>query len=1048
MILDAIERGSGWTGTFELNSDPPSVTLEGRRVLILSPLQRGEMAISLIGQDKLFYVRACDRAAERLVNEVAQASGRGLVWIAGANERSVILHLQIFLRGLSFPKENPLRLRVTESIQDDLPASERKSALSFLRNEFLDGDIAIAQTGNRREPDAFRLIGEKWTLDLSVGRSGLPHTRRLLRRKNGYDSDRLTLMRGAILFEDGTLGNTDSTEISNQLKSLLGTKGSYLRTWEIYNELETVLLNLQSEEVGTVDYERYSVSWLDDQRLFVFHLNQDAPPAFRRLDAAIEATALMDDEEGLEPRWILVGEALPKDQGRKLIVQAFDEVSEAIPAKGKLRISQRGDQTRIRRRNRALAAVSEGSTPLTTLALHLEAKDAPTIEKRHAQPLNDRAKRLLGNAPTSAQRDALEVALNTPDIALIQGPPGTGKTSVIRALVSRMADLAEKNERRQGDLGESAAVLVTSHQHDAVENAVDGFDVGGLPAYRFSRRRGETDDSQESGIREWVKSRVESCQRHLQTFGGTPARQLARDTDRLIEEWWQSGTQDERLSIAGKALERTSQYLDPSVTHKAFSMLTQERPSLTADPVESITKKRLLDRLSYLVSVQRLTPESFAADGQLQAERLLKFLVENSNLLKVDLSVELKQAASGDIDGSDFYDRISAQNSALISRANLEEEGFDQKLIEDQAFEEVWTEISKALHDAADSGRDAVAEALQAFIDDLEDPLEVRRMIQKYAQAVASTCQQSVSRVYAEGKAEFEMVIVDEAARAHPLDLLIPLSRARRVVLVGDHFQLPQMLEPEVVEAFKAQHPDADISLLEQSVFERLFKHFSEIERRGGPRRAVSLTDDFRMHPTISQFVSHQFYGDTVRARCAPRERHHELGLYANKPLAWIDVPLSKGRETDERSKCRSIEADILFAELHKIVERSAEFSIGVVTFYERQAALLEERRIALPYDARRRIRIGTVDAFQGREFDIVLLSTVRSNSERVDLKRRVGFLSSRNRLCVAFSRAKRLMITVGDAETVAGTEESQAVPDLFQLLQLCRREEGYYECR
>jgi superfamily I DNA and/or RNA helicase len=91
---------------------------------------------------------------------------------------------------------------------------------------------------------------------------------------------------------------------------------------------------------------------------------------------------------------------------------------------------------------------------------------------------------------------------------------------------------------------------------------------------------------------------------------------------------------------------------------------------------------------------------------------------------------------------------------------------------------------------------------------------------------------------------------------------------------------------------------------------------------------------------------------------------------------------------------------------------------------------------------------VGTVDSFQGREFDVVLLSTVRSNVDRVNLKRRVGFLSVRNRLCVALSRAKRLMVTVGDADTVAGTVEGQAVPELFQLLTLCRSQEGYYDHR
>ena len=92
------------------------------------------------------------------------------------------------------------------------------------------------------------------------------------------------------------------------------------------------------------------------------------------------------------------------------------------------------------------------------------------------------------------------------------------------------------------------------------------------------------------------------------------------------------------------------------------------------------------------------------------------------------------------------------------------------------------------------------------------------------------------------------------------------------------------------------------------------------------------------------------------------------------------------------------------------------------------------------------RISVGTVDAFQGKEFDIVILSTVRSNSEE-DLKKRVGFLNNNNRLCVAFSRAKRLLITIGDSKTVAHNGTDVIIGPLNELLMRSKREDiGYYE--
>jgi superfamily I DNA and/or RNA helicase len=119
-----------------------------------------------------------------------------------------------------------------------------------------------------------------------------------------------------------------------------------------------------------------------------------------------------------------------------------------------------------------------------------------------------------------------------------------------------------------------------------------------------------------------------------------------------------------------------------------------------------------------------------------------------------------------------------------------------------------------------------------------------------------------------------------------------------------------------------------------------------------------------------------------------------------------------------------------------------------VITFYRAQARLLAAELQKLSFDELRRLRVGTVDEFQGRQFDVVFLSTVRSNEERDDQARRVGFLESPNRLCVALSRAQRLLVIVGDADTVAGLPPaSTSVPSLRCFLELCQAE-GSYERR
>ena len=116
------------------------------------------------------------------------------------------------------------------------------------------------------------------------------------------------------------------------------------------------------------------------------------------------------------------------------------------------------------------------------------------------------------------------------------------------------------------------------------------------------------------------------------------------------------------------------------------------------------------------------------------------------------------------------------------------------------------------------------------IIDALEnDPQAVIRTLGNYTAVLAATCQQSAGKAMALEKdtgVEFDTVIVDEAARANPLDLMIPLAQARRrIVLVGDQRQLPHVLEPEVERELDSDVADETEPRLRQSLFERLFEN-------------------------------------------------------------------------------------------------------------------------------------------------------------------------------------------------------------------------------
>jgi superfamily I DNA and/or RNA helicase len=332
------------------------------------------------------------------------------------------------------------------------------------------------------------------------------------------------------------------------------------------------------------------------------------------------------------------------------------------------------------------------------------------------------------------------------------------------------------------------------------------------------------------------------------------------------------------------------------------------------------------------------------------------------------------------------------------------------------------------------------------------------------------------------GSVTFETVIVDEAARSNPLDLFIPMSMARRrVVLVGDQRQLPHMLEPDVERELAAAVAKGDIASEAQaavklSLFERMQGLLRTLQDQDGNPRLVTLDTQFRMHPVLGDFVSRMFYerwGDgQVLSGGSAEDFAHDLPKYTKrkKPCvaAWLDVPGGPGQwEQRGQSKSRPPEARRIAKELRRLIEMDSRLTFGVISFYSAQvaelgAALVEEGlaeqtesggwRIAEAWrrteDHRgnlvERLRLGTVDAFQGKEFDVVFLSVTRSNELPGETdeqqRRKYGHLLLDNRLCVAMSRQHRLLVAAGDKEFIRAAEP---LLPLREFLTLCEGPHG-----
>ncbi|MDR6591564.1 serine/threonine protein kinase [Agrobacterium tumefaciens] len=295
----------------------------------------------------------------------------------------------------------------------------------------------------------------------------------------------------------------------------------------------------------------------------------------------------------------------------------------------------------------------------------------------------------------------------------------------------------------------------------------------------------------------------------------------------------------------------------------------------------------------------------------------------------------------------------------------------------------------------------------------------------KTRRVVAGTCVglgQSQIRL---DQGTFDWVIVDEAARCTSGELSVPLQLGSRVVLVGDQRQLRPMVDRYVQKSLRDEFLDAGPAL-EKTDFERAFVSSY------GHRNAQVLDEQYRMVSAISDLVSETFYAPYgVKLKPSidrvPDGAFKDLPDDLKTPVVWFDTKQTAGVAERDRNSGRDIwnEAEIatVMSILHRLsretglVEnllRRGEPAIGVICMYSEQKRRIEREwsQQAFPEGFRPMVTIDTVDAYQGKENEIVIVTLVRSNEERAP-----GHVGRENRCNVAMSRAKERLYIVGDSD-------------------------------
>lgn len=915
-------------------------------------------------------------------------------------------------------------------------------------------------------------------------------TSRLKAQRN--DPDRaLRLAKGRLRFVDWTQAGQVQILAKAQMTALTQDDSSYLKKWDEFGDMEGELLLRQAREVGSLQFEGMTqrrdgtvtvlISQASDSSWIA--LRKGAVPEVELVDELpdylkIENFSFKDFAGGIEQS----DELKLREERSYFSVVGFDKETRVLTLKtetlpresGTLILSLAGETAQIKRRMAARQAILEGraANPQLGLLIEEQGQIARTREPQKTPPLTAFVrKKVFRNDPTVMQERAIEVALNTPDIALIQGPPGTGKTTVIAAILERLNEIADKRGTRI-----KGQILLTGFQHDAVENMIERLSLNGIPVPKFGKRSGATDDD------------YSAFERNLEDWCSKLAAELRERNPRIAEVEQEREIKNLFLQYVQAPSRPLAGSLARKIASLGVAVLGEGGMRRAENLANNLTREEKLneDSSQWLNSARRLRvqSESFSDDGP---ERSVDALEDLRDVLE-ESERELLDTASlwRSEDGPpSFLADLAALKMKLLVRFSsppvfrVEKQNDEVIALSEFAIQRIKT--------AGNSAKNKKSAALAEFLAELEgNPYGMMDALSDYSFAFAATCQQSVNRRMQAQKGmtgsdvnksmEYEYVIVDEAARVSPRDLMVAMAQGKRIILVGDHRQLPHIIDEEVARQMEEGEGGQDENdWLKKSMFQYLFStRLKTLEEYDGITRRVTLDKQYRMHPLLGSFISRNFY-----ERFDPTEQFgsgrpvsdfaHALSSTNGKPAVWLDVPAQIGRhQKDGTSWTRPAEATVIVRKLDQWMSSDAGkgLSFGVISFYKAQADLIRKqlRHIA---DDDKKLRVGTVDSFQGMEFDVVFLSMVRTMPSRESIeacKRRViskgeswtdakeaqfcfGHLCLYNRLNVSMSRQKKLLVVVGDTGALQNQLAEDFVPGLVDFLQLCQREGVVLPC-